>query len=79
MRNPDSFKLSNALFMDNGAVCYEYRAQNGFGGMNIGHAVLNPKGVLKTNEMNGGTQLWNHECANKSGSEDTSAVNYAIK
>jgi hypothetical protein len=36
MRNPDSFKLSEALMMKDGAVCYEYRAQNGFGGMNLG-------------------------------------------
>jgi hypothetical protein len=79
MRNPDSFKLSNALFMDDGAVCFEYRAQNGFGGMNVGRAVLTAKGMLKTNEMDGGTKLWNHECANKSGYDKTWEVNYAIR
>src|SRR6266852_58099 len=45
MRNTDSFKLSNALLMGNGTVCYEYRAQNGFGGMHLGHAVLTEKGT----------------------------------
>ncbi|MBZ5489744.1 MAG: hypothetical protein LAO76_02290 [Acidobacteriia bacterium] len=79
MRNPDSFKVSNALFMDNGVVCYEYRAQNGFGGINVGRAVLTAKGMLKTNEMDGGTKLWNRECANKSGYDKTWAVNYAIR
>jgi hypothetical protein len=79
MRNPDSFKLSNVLFMDDGAVCFEYRAQNGFGGTNLGRAVLSSKGIIKTNEMGGGTQLWNRECANKSGYDNTWEVNYAIK
>jgi hypothetical protein len=79
MRNPDSFKVSNALFMDNGVVCYEYRAQNGFGGMNVGRAVLTAKGMLKTNEIDGGTKLWNRECANKSGYDKTWEVNYAIR
>jgi hypothetical protein len=78
MRNPASFKLSNALLMDNGAVCYEYRAQNGFGGTNVGHAVLTAKGTIKTNEMEGGPKLWSRECANKSGYDKTWAVNYAI-
>ncbi|MBV8810885.1 MAG: hypothetical protein JO033_19625, partial [Acidobacteriaceae bacterium] len=30
MRDPDSFKLDSVLLMDSGAVCYEYRARNGF-------------------------------------------------
>jgi hypothetical protein len=40
MRNPDSFKLSEVLVMSDGSVCYEYRAQNGFGGINVEHAVF---------------------------------------
>ena len=79
MRNPDSFKLSNVLFMDDGAICYEYRSQNGFGGMNVGRAVLTAKGTVKTNEMDGGTKLWNRECANKSGYDKTWEINYAIR
>jgi hypothetical protein len=78
MRNPDSFKLSSALFMPDGAVCYEYRAQNGFGGMNVGNAVLSVRGAIKTNEMEGYRKLWNLECANKSGYNKTWEVNYAI-
>ena len=35
MRDPDSFKLSSVIIMDKGAVCYEYRAHNGFGGVNV--------------------------------------------
>jgi hypothetical protein len=77
--NHDSFKLSNVLFMDDGAACFKYRAENGFGGTNLGRAVLSPKGIIKTNEMDGGTQLWNRECANKSGYDKTGEVNYAIR
>jgi hypothetical protein len=40
MRNPDSFKLASVLRFPDGAVCYEYRAQNGTGGMNVERAVL---------------------------------------
>jgi hypothetical protein len=71
MRNPDSFKLSQALIMDNGSVCYQYRAQNGFGGMNIEHAVLTASGKFKNENESGFRTLWNKECANKTGSEKT--------
>ena len=77
MRNPDSFKLAQVLIMDDGAVCYDYRAQNGFGGMNLGHAVLSPKGQFKANESSGFTSLWNKECANKTGTVQTWEVGYA--
>ena len=76
MRNPDSFKLRQALIMDNGATCYEFRSQNGFGGMNDGYAALTPTGRLATNEMPGGTALWNQYCANKNGKDETWGVGY---
>lgn len=78
MRNPDTFKLSQVLIMDNGSVCYQYRAQNGFGGMNIAHAVLTASGKFKNDNESGFRTLWNRECANKTGSEKTWEVNYAI-
>lgn len=77
MRNPDSFKLSQALIMDDGAVCYEYRAQNGFGGMNVGQAALSPKGKFKSSESEGFSALWKRECANKLGTDKTQVVGYA--
>ncbi len=79
MRNPDSFQLNRANFMDNGAMCFEYRAQNGFGGLNVGQAVLTPKGIFKTEEMAGFTHLWNRECANKSGYDQTVAIDAFLK
>jgi hypothetical protein len=77
MRNPDSFKLAEVLMMDNGAVCYTYRAQNGFGGMNVGSAVLSRTGQFRTNETSGFHTLWNKECANKTGKDKTWAIGYA--
>jgi hypothetical protein len=68
MRDPDTFKLTSALIIDKtGAVCYEFRARNGFNGMNAGQAVLSAKGTLKTSEMSGFSALWNKECAGKQG------------
>jgi hypothetical protein len=78
MRNPDSFKLSEAIVMNDGAVCYTYRAQNGFGGLNVGDAVLAPNGKFKSNDSPGYVTLWNKECANKTGTDDADTVNVAL-
>lgn len=78
MRNPDSFKLVSAFFTDDGAVCYGYRAQNGFGGLNVGKAVLSATGKFKTDETNGFSSLWNKECAHKSGTDKTFKVNFSM-
>jgi hypothetical protein len=78
MRNPDSFKLSQALVMSNGAVCYTYRAQNGFGGMNVGYAVLASNDRFKSSDSPGHETLWNKECGNKSGTDDAETVNVAL-
>lgn len=67
-----AFKLSQVLIMGDGAVCYEYRAQNGFGGMNVGRAVMAPDGQFAVKEIGGKFySLWNKECANKTGSDKT--------
>ncbi|MGB8339650.1 MAG: hypothetical protein WCD07_10560 [Burkholderiales bacterium] len=78
MRDPESFKLESALVIDgSGAVCYDYRAKNGFGGTNVGHAVLSGDGKLfKTSDMDGFTRLWNKECAGKRGTEAATAIRW---
>lgn len=78
MRDPESFKLESALVInDTGAVCYDYRARNGFGGVNVGHAVLASDGKrFKTNEEDGFTKLWNKECVNKTGKEVVTAIRW---
>lgn len=73
-RNPDSFKLESALIMDDGAVCYEFRSQNGFGGMDRAQAVLAPSGKFKSSESSGFGSLWNKECGGKTGEDDTKIV-----
>lgn len=63
MRNPASFQLIAGWFMKDGTVCFEYRAQNGFGGMDIGHTVWPAGGSkLVDDEVK-----WNQLCAGKSG------------
>jgi hypothetical protein len=47
MRDPDSLKFEIVSDMADGSVCYTYRARNGFGGMNIGQAVMTPKAHLR--------------------------------
>ncbi len=80
MRDPDSFKLSSVLIIDKTkAVCYEYRARNGFNGLNAGQAVLSPKGKLLTDEMEGFSSLWNRECAHKEGHEWETAVSILMR
>lgn len=78
MRDPDSFKLSQALVIDgSGAVCYEYRARNGFGGMNVGYAVISSDGTaFKTENDSGFRKLWQKECANKKGEDIADAINW---
>lgn len=80
MRDPDSFKLESALVINGtGAVCYDYRAKNGFGGTNVGHAVLSADGKqFRTSEMEGFTKMWNKECAHKSGTETATAIRWFV-
>ena len=78
MRNPDSFTLESALVIEGtNAVCFQYRGQNGFGGMNAGQAVLGRDGKsFLTNEMKGFTGLWNRDCAKQRGTEVSTAIRW---
>jgi hypothetical protein len=76
MRDPESFQLESTLLIEGtGAVCYEYRARNGFGGLNAGKAVVSGDGKqFKTREMDGFHGLWNKECAGKLGTEVAAGI-----
>jgi RNA polymerase subunit RPABC4/transcription elongation factor Spt4 len=78
MRNPDSFKLEQALVIAaTGAACFEYRAQNGFGGMNRGQAVLTGDGKqFKSSDMDGFARLWKRECEGKSGQDYSRTISW---
>jgi T4 superinfection immunity protein len=68
MRNPDSFKMDSAIVPLSGAVCMEYRAQNGFGGMNNETAVVTPASKLFVQGTDSGFyKAWNKYCHGKSG------------
>lgn len=42
MRDPASFELVKVIDMGGGTRCFQYRARNGFGGMNVGFALSTP-------------------------------------
>lgn len=70
MRNPDSFKMDSAIVPPSGAVCMEYRAQNGFGGMNQESAVVTPAFKLLVQGTDDGFHTaWRKYCTGKTGEE----------
>ena len=72
MRNPSSFVLEEVLIMGNGAACYTYRAQNGFGGTNEELAVL----PAKAKHITTAAAAWNKDCAGTTDYHDvTRSVN----
>lgn len=73
MRNPDSLEIKAALIVkDTWTVCYEYHAENGFGGMNVGRAILlKIETYPRTDDTNGFLGLWVDECMGKDGEDVT--------
>ncbi len=69
-RNPESVKFEAVTLLKDDTVCYRYRAQNGFGGMNREFAVLLPK----AKNLQTSSSAWNSHCANKEGSDMTYLV-----
>ncbi len=80
MRDPDSFYLESAFIIAaTGTVCYEYRARNGFGGMNRESAVITgDMKKFKTSADDNFSAFWNRECANKSGMEAAAAIRWMV-
>jgi hypothetical protein len=77
MRNPDSFVLEQAVAMKPGnSVCYLFRSQNGFGGMDRSKAVLTPDGkTLLLPDSANFEAVWKRECVKKAGEDLTRIVN----
>jgi hypothetical protein len=73
-RNPDSVIWEGILANDDASVvCFEIRAENGFGGMNLEQiAVI--KGTIKTSDS-----AWNNHCANKTMHDVTTDVDRILK
>ena len=60
LRNPDSLSFEQILASDDGnIICLTYRAQNGFGGMNIEHV------VFKDGDPSQSHASWHAHCAHK--------------
>jgi len=60
LRNPDSLSFDQILASDDGSIiCITYRAQNGFGGMNIEHV------VFKDGDPSRSHARWDRNCAYK--------------
>ena len=78
MRDPDSFVLETALQMSSGAVCYAYRAKNGFGGYNRAVAYYDPETqFLVDGERD--PDGYNAKCGGKMGADHTKSVNFYLK
>ena len=77
-RNPDSFRLVHADYMDDGAVCYQYRAQNGFGGMGMGNAVFTPDAHLFNDDSSRFRARWHRYCAHRTGVDKADGINIAL-
>jgi len=76
MRDPSSFQLESAWVMDNKAICYTYRARNGFGGLNLEHAVIGREGKsFLTQDMDGFATTWNRDCGKGPGHDYAATIN----
>ena len=77
MRNPESFKVERAVAQTDGAICYTYRAQNGFGGMDDDVA-MSVDGYIMTSALGDDFTLkWGQRCLNATGGKDvTDYANY---
>lgn len=63
MRNPESFRLESVHVSDAGVACIEYRAQNGFGGMNRESALIgNGHAATSADKPGDFARVWNKEC-----------------
>ena len=77
MKNPDSFKLTQAIRTDAGAVCIEYRGTNSFNAVVPSYAVLSPDGKAANGTASATSTAWNAHCAHKNG-KDYSHISHAM-
>lgn len=79
VRDPDSLKIESVLITDkDGFACIEYRAKNGFGGMNRESAVFIGLALITPADKEFVT-AWNRWCANKTGTEEVTYVSRLIE
>lgn len=79
VRDPESLKIESLLITDkDGMACIEYRAKNGFGGMNRERAVFILLALITEADKEEFTTAWNQWCANKTGTEEGPYVSRLI-
>jgi hypothetical protein len=83
MKDPDTFELKDVIYMDDGSICYTYRAKNSFNAMLQGDAVVesSPKGIkmlVSGHDGNRFVSAWNKHCAKKTGKDLTDVIKMAI-
>ncbi len=76
MRNPSKFDLSLVFIVDHEWFCYAYRAENGFGGMNLDRAVVHKEQLLIEADATG---PWMKHCKASKGRKDTDTVKLILQ
>lgn len=76
MKDPSSFELEAAYFMDDDAACYTYFARNSFNARTRGAAVF-ASGEMHLSETNSAKfrAAWKRHCQDKPGQSMTSYIN----
>lgn len=77
--NPERFELVYARYSES-AVCYEYRAENGFGALRVGRAVatVTPMNLINQ-DGKGFTRAWSKHCTTLPEKDARAYFNYYIK
>lgn len=71
MKNPASFKMEQALRMDDGTLCVTYRATNSFNAIVPGRAVVAAGKIVTSDQADVFPTRWNSRCVGKRGSDVT--------
>lgn len=79
MRDPQSFTLAWMTYMPSGAICAEYRARNGFGGLNVEHALETPGGAVRAGDFADFAAEWNRSCTRERGEDISFYANELLK
>lgn len=67
MKNPDSFKLEEAIRMDDGTLCISYRGTNSFNAIVPGQAVITKTRIFTSDSSDTFSTNWRRYCQGKSG------------
>lgn len=78
MKDPKSFELERALFMQDGSGCYEFFGRNSFNARIRGSAVYTGSQLIQNSQGKAFTRAWNERCGGKSGEDITAYINMFV-